>query len=157
MYCCLPFLTSQCFFRFKQIKEQEARRKQQREEEKRKAAEARGESHATNETHQSDLDALERKNGAGTGTNSVDNQNRKQQTFNGQNTSNVGGVNGGPSGQELKEDQNSISVFRIDDTEASDNPNGTGTDQQKSLEKLEKVCIKNLQLPVCPLWCFSCL
>ncbi|KAL5760035.1 hypothetical protein ACOSQ2_018873 [Xanthoceras sorbifolium] len=127
--------------RFKQLKEQEARKRQQIEEEKRKAAEAaaRG-SEVTNEGHETEVSILERENGAG--ANLVDNKNGKPQSFTGQDTSNFGVVNGGPSSQEFKEDTNSIPVYRMENSEASDDYEVDGRDEQKPYENLEKEAVE---------------
>ncbi|KAK0574022.1 hypothetical protein LWI29_017080 [Acer saccharum] len=135
--------------RFKQLKEQEARRKQQKEEEKRKAAEAavKG-SQVTNEGDERELNVLEKENGAG--ANLIDNKNGKPQSLNGQDTSNVGVVNGGPSSQEFKEDKNSTPVFRMENSEASDNSEVNGRDGQKPYENLEKEAVEVHSTSVTP-------
>ncbi|KAL5762268.1 hypothetical protein ACOSP7_018532 [Xanthoceras sorbifolium] len=127
--------------RFKQLKEQEARKRQQIEEEKRKAAEAaaRG-SEVTNEGHETEVSILERENGAG--ANLADNKNGKPQSFTGQDTSNFGVVNGGPSSQEFKEDTNSIPVYRMENSKASDDYEVDGRDEQKPYENLEKEAVE---------------
>ncbi|EOY00757.1 OxaA/YidC-like membrane insertion protein isoform 5 [Theobroma cacao] len=94
--------------RFKQLKKQEARRKRQREEEKRKAQEAAAKAdQLTNEGHEIEGSTTERENGAGTGL-SIE-KNEKCQPVSGQDSSNVGIVNGDLSNQDLKEDQKNSS------------------------------------------------
>ncbi|WRX16486.1 Membrane insertase YidC/ALB3/OXA1/COX18 - like 1 [Theobroma cacao] len=94
--------------RFKQLKKQEAGRKRQREEEKRKAQEAAAKAdQLTNEGHEIEGSTTERENGAGTGL-SIE-KNEKCQPVSGQDSSNVGIVNGDLSNQDLKEDQKNSS------------------------------------------------
>ncbi|XP_041012138.1 ALBINO3-like protein 1, chloroplastic [Juglans microcarpa x Juglans regia] len=95
--------------RFKQIKEQEARRRQQKEE-KGKAGEtvAKG-TQLTNEGHEREARLLENENGAG--SESVDENN----------PSNVGVVNGDLTGQDSEEDQIMSSVLRVEEDNGSAN------------------------------------
>ncbi|XWS63768.1 hypothetical protein CRYUN_Cryun06bG0130000 [Craigia yunnanensis] len=96
--------------RFKQLKEQKARRRQQREEERRKAQEAATKAdRLTNEGHEKGGSIIDKENGAGTGISTE--KNEKYQSVAGQGSSNVGVVNGGPSSQDLKEDQKKASSF----------------------------------------------
>ncbi|XP_021293076.1 ALBINO3-like protein 1, chloroplastic [Herrania umbratica] len=94
--------------RFKQLKEQEARRKRQREEERREAQVAAAKADLlTDEGHEVEGSTTERENGAGTGL-SIE-KNEKCQPVSGQDSSNVGIVNGDLSNQDLTEDQKNAS------------------------------------------------
>lgn len=108
--------------RFKQLKEQEERRKQQREEERRKALEAAAKAdRLKNEGHEIDSSIIDKENGAATVSSSEKNEN--YQSLAGQGSSDLGVVNGDPSSQDLKENQNKASSFSKD---------------SESLEHLEK-------------------
>lgn len=141
------------YSRFKQIKEQEARRRQQREEEKRKAAEAAAKGNqTTNEVHEREINVYERANGAG--ASSLDKNNGILQSVRGGDVSEAGVLmNGNTSGQEFKEDKDTTSVFKTEDSEVSANSDINGRDEKQSRENLEKVPLKsalNIQF-ACPL------
>ncbi|GMJ13251.1 hypothetical protein HRI_004994300 [Hibiscus trionum] len=95
--------------RFKQLKEQEARRRQQREEVT-KAQEAVAKAdQLTNEGHEIEGSIIDKENGAGTRL-SIENK-EKYQSVEGQGASNVGVLNGDLTCRDLKEDQKKASLF----------------------------------------------
>lgn len=115
------------YSRFKQIKEQEARRRQQREE-KEKAGEtvAKG-TQLTNEGHEREARLLESENGAG--SESVDENN----------PSNFGVVNGDLTGKDSEEDKIKSPVLRVEEDKVSANSKVGAIDEQQSYELVEKI------------------
>ncbi|XP_044489558.1 ALBINO3-like protein 1, chloroplastic [Mangifera indica] len=114
--------------RFKQLKEQEARKRREREE-KRKAEEAADKGkRLTNEEHKNEKSGLEE--GSGGAANLVNKRNGSLQSVNGQDTSNFKLVNGDQSSQELRQDENTISVFRTEDSVVSSKTEVDGRDEQ---------------------------
>ncbi|KAB1202560.1 ALBINO3-like protein 1, chloroplastic [Morella rubra] len=113
--------------RFKQLKEQEARRKRQKEEEMRRAEKtaARG-TQLNNEGHERE-------------SNVAHNNGNVQSATKFHNDSNLGVVNGDLSGQDSEEDQKMPSMFRAENDKVSANSNVDGSDEQQSYEKVEKV------------------
>ncbi|KAM4109648.1 hypothetical protein ACB094_03G135100 [Castanea mollissima] len=100
--------------RFKQLKEQEAKRRQQIEEEKKKAEEAAAKAtQIANEGHEREATLLERENGAAADS-VVENNER-----------------------DSEEDQNMTSTFRMEN-EVSANSKVDGSDGQQSYENVEK-------------------
>lgn len=115
--------------RFKQIKEQEARRRQQREEEKRRAEEAAAKgTQVTNERHEIEN---------GKGVELVVEESDKHQPENAISSySNGVPMNGDLSGQEAKEDKNTMSGYQTADSEVSTH---LEVDAQQSYKNQEKV------------------
>lgn len=116
------------------IKEQEARRKQQREEEKRKLkeAEAKG-TQITNEIH-GEARLLEKENGVAVEL-VVEKSDEVESQTTTHNSSSVGvSVNGDQSIQDLKEDQNSVSVLQMESSEVSTNLDVDRRDEQECKE-----------------------
>ncbi|KAG2708008.1 hypothetical protein I3760_05G172000 [Carya illinoinensis] len=114
--------------RFKQIKEQEARRRQQREE-KEKAGEtvAKG-TQLTNEGHEREARLLESENGAG--SESVDENN----------PSNFGVVNGDLTGKDSEEDKIKSPVLRVEEDKVSAN-------SKEAVEVHTTTTTKDIKLP----------
>ncbi|CAB4294848.1 unnamed protein product [Prunus armeniaca] len=121
--------------RFKMIKEQEARRKQQREEEKRKVEQAAAKgTQITNERHEGEARLLDNENGAAVELVVEKSEGRHSQTTT-HSSSDVGvSVNGDRSIQDLKEDQNTVSVLKMENSEVSANLEVERRDEQKSDE-----------------------
>lgn len=115
--------------RFKQIKEQEEKRRRQIEE-KRKAEEAVAKgTQITNEGQEIEAKLLERENGAGADS-VIENNEKVQSVTTFHNSSNVKvAVNGDSSGQESEEDQKMTSEFRMEN-EVSANSKVDGSDEQ---------------------------
>lgn len=127
------------YSRFKQLKEQEAKRRQQIEEEKKKAEEAAAKAtQIANEGHEREAQLLERENGAAADS-VVENNEKVHSVTTFHNSSNVEVVvNGDSSGQDSEEDQNMTSTFRMEN-EVSANSKVDGSDGQQSYENVEKV------------------
>lgn len=127
------------YSRFKQLKEQEAKRRQQIEEEKKKAEEAAAKAtQIANEGHEREATLLERENGAAADS-VVENNEKVHSVTTFHNSSNVEVVvNGDSSGQDSEEDQNMTSTFRMEN-EVSANSKVDGSDGQQSYENVEKV------------------
>ncbi|PQQ05480.1 ALBINO3-like protein 1 chloroplastic [Prunus yedoensis var. nudiflora] len=121
--------------RFKMIKEQEARRKQQREEEKRKVEEAAAKgAQITNERHEGEARLFDNENGASVELVVEKSEERHSQTTT-HSSSDVGvSVNGDRSIQDLKEDHNTVSVLKMENSEVSANLEVERRDEQKSDE-----------------------
>ncbi|KAL6294370.1 hypothetical protein ACE6H2_002512 [Prunus campanulata] len=121
--------------RFKMIKEQEARRKQQREEEKRKVEEAAAKgAQITNERHEGEARLFDNENGASVELVVEKSDERHSQTTT-HSSSDVGvSVNGDRSIQDLKEDHNTVSVLKMENSEVSANLEVERRDEQKSDE-----------------------
>lgn len=130
-------LNLKILFRFKMIKEQEARRKQQREEEeeekrKLKEAAAKG-TQITNEIH-GEARLLEKENGVAVELVVEKSEEVESQTTT-HNSSSVGvSVNGDRSIQDLKEDQNTVSMLQMENSEVSTNLDVDRRDEQESKE-----------------------
>ncbi len=124
-----PGLDLPLYSRFKQIKEQEEKRRRQIEE-KRKAEEAVAKgTQITNEGHEIEAKLLERENGAGADS-VIENNEKVQSVTTFHNSSNVKvAVNGDSSGQESEEDQKMTSEFRMEN-EVSANSKVDGSDEQ---------------------------
>lgn len=126
------------YSRFKQIKEQEARRRQ-KEEEKRKAEQAAAKgTQPTNEGHEKEAKLLERENGAGADS-AAENNEKVQSVATSHNSSDVGVVNGDLSGQDSEEGQKMTSMFRMENDKVSTNSKVDWSDGQQSYENVEKV------------------
>lgn len=127
------------YSRFKQLKEQEAKRRQQIEEEKKKAEEAAAKAtQIANEGHEREAKLLERENGAAADS-VVENNEKVHSVTTFHNSSNVEVVvHGDSSGQDSEEDQNMTSTFRMEN-EVSANSKVDGSDGQQSYENVEKV------------------
>lgn len=130
--------------RFKMIKKQEARRKQQREEEKRKLKEAAAKgTQITNEIH-GEARLLEKENGVAVEL-VVEKSDEVESQTTTHNSSSVGvSVNGDQSIQDLKGDQNTVSVLRMESSEVSTNLDVDRRDEQESKESRgnEKEAVK---------------
>lgn len=119
------------------IKEQEARRKQQREEEeekrKLKEAAAKGTLEITNEIH-GEARLLEKENGVAVEL-VVEKSEEVESKTTTHNSSSVGvSVNGDRSIQDLKEDQNTVSMLQMENSEVSSNLDVDRRDGQESKE-----------------------
>lgn len=125
------------YSRFKQLKEQEARKRREREE-KRKAEEAavKGNQLAIEE-HKKERSELEEETGGAAIL--VDKKIGSLQSVTGQDTSNVKLVNGDQSSQELNKGENTISSSRMKDGVVCANSEVDRMDEQQSYEDLEKV------------------
>ncbi|XP_059633618.1 ALBINO3-like protein 1, chloroplastic [Cornus florida] len=120
--------------RFKQLKEQEARRRQQREEEKGKAeAAATNRIQITNEGLKKEGNLVERENG---GRAESGNGSFNSTGINNSSNSGHGVVNGDLSTLDTKEDQETY-IFRTKDSELSDKLEN-GNDDQSFYENLDK-------------------
>lgn len=127
--CGLTFL----FIRFKQLKEQEAKRRLQREGEKRKAEEAAARRSPI--ANGSPKDESDRENGATmAGSDAVDEKSANSIS----NSSTVGVVNGDLSGQNLKKDEKTTSLQSLEKGEVS-NSEASGRVEQQSFENKQKV------------------
>ncbi|XP_030960795.1 ALBINO3-like protein 1, chloroplastic [Quercus lobata] len=128
--------------RFKQLKEQEAKRRQQIEEERKKAEEAAAKAtQIANEGHEREAKLLERENGAAADS-VVENKENVQSVTTFHDSSNVEVVvNGGSSGQDSEEDQNMTSTFTMEN-EVSANSKVDGSDGQQSYENVEKETVE---------------
>lgn len=117
------------------IKEQEARRKQQREEEKRKVEEAAAKgTQITNERHEGEARLLDNENGAAVELVVEKSEERHSQTTT-HSSSDVGvSVNGDRSIEDFKEDHNTVSVLKMENSEVSANLEVERRDEQKSDE-----------------------
>lgn len=117
------------------IKEQEARRKQQREEEKRKVEEAAAKgTQITNERHEGEARLLGNENGAAVELVVEKSEERHSQTTT-HSSSDVGvSMNGDRSIQDFKEDHNTVSVLKMENSEVSANLEVERRDEQKSDE-----------------------
>ncbi|KAF8408352.1 hypothetical protein HHK36_007501 [Tetracentron sinense] len=126
--------------RFKQIKEQEARRRQQGEEEKKKKAkEAREGTEITNEGHIKDVKLVDREDESDEAE-LVDAGIKRVQSVIGIHDSSITGhpiVNGNLYTQDSLEDQKNISVLGMENR--AGNCDVDGKDEQQSFQNLEKV------------------
>lgn len=126
--CGLTFL----FIRFKQLKEQEAKRRQQREEEKRKAEEAAAKINPL--PNGSPGYASERENGVSLAVTDVSEKSANSIS----NSSTTGVVNGDLSGQNLKKDEKTTSMFSTEKGEVSD-LEASGIGEHQAYENKQQV------------------
>ncbi|KAG8641685.1 hypothetical protein MANES_12G018900v8 [Manihot esculenta] len=118
--------------RFKQLKEQEAKRRQQREEEKRKAEEAAAKINPL--PNGSPGYASERENGVSLAVTDVSEKSANSIS----NSSTIGVVNGDLSGQNLKKDEKTTSMFSTEKGEVSD-LEASGISEHQAYENKQQV------------------
>lgn len=136
-FCALNWI-----FRFKQIREQERRRRQLREEEKRKAEEAPRGADVINEKHKQEDDLVKVEGGTGKSAIITNNSSEKSAIIT-NNSSDAGATvaDGTQSTRDLKEDKAETVIHKATNGGLSHNGGSATKDELRSFGNLKKVVI----------------